>query len=63
MKKIIALAIVCALGALIHLSAAESEDGFVPIFDGKTFNGWKMANENTNTWKIEDGALVTRGDR
>jgi len=63
MKKIIALAIVCALGALIHLSAAESEEGFVPIFDGKTFNGWKMANENTNTWKIEDGALVTRGDR
>lgn len=63
MKKIIALIIVCVLGALIHLSAADSEDGFVPIFDGKTFNGWMMANENINTWKIEDGALVTRGDR
>lgn len=43
--------------------AAELEPGFVPLFDGKTFNGWKMAVENTNTWKIEDGALVTRGDR
>ncbi len=63
MKKIIALAIIYVLGALPHLSAAEPENGFVPIFDGKTFNGWKMANENTNTWKIEDGALVTRGDR
>ena len=63
MKKIIALAIIYVLGALPHLSAAETENGFVPIFDGKTFNGWKMANENTNTWKIEDGALVTRGDR
>ncbi len=63
MKKIAVLAIICALGALTNLLAAESEDGFVPIFDGKTFNGWKMANENTNTWRIEDGALVTRGDR
>src|SRR5262245_16983200 len=43
--------------------AAESEEGFVNIFDGKSFAGWIMAKENTNTWKIEDGALVTRGNR
>jgi hypothetical protein len=49
-------ATVCAFGA-------ESEDGFVPLMDGKSFNGWKMANEHTNTWKIEDGAFVTRGER
>ena len=42
---------------------ADSEDGFVSIFDGKTFNGWKTATENSKTWKIEDGALVARGDR
>lgn len=56
----------CAL-ATIALSAnafaADSEEGFVQIFDGKTFNGWKMATENTNTWKIEDGAFVARGNR
>ena len=43
--------------------AADSEAGFVALTDGKTFNGWKMANENTNTWTLEDGAFVARGER
>src|SRR5258706_7031904 len=41
----------------------ESEEGFVPIFDGKTFNGWKTATENTNAWSIRDGAFVAHGNR
>ncbi len=49
--------------AATRLGAAESEEGFVKIFDGKTFNGWKKATEHPETWKIEDGALVTRGER
>lgn len=43
--------------------AAESEEGFVTITDGKSFNGWKVANENTNSWKIKDGAFVANGER
>ena len=43
--------------------AKESEEGFVPLTDGKTFNGWKTAAENTDTWKLEDGAFVSRGER
>ena len=43
--------------------AAEVEEGFVSIFDGKTFTGWKPATENSNTWKIEEGAFVAHGDR
>jgi len=43
--------------------AKESEDGFVPLTDGKTFTGWKTATENPDTWKIEDGAFVSRGPR
>ncbi len=45
------------------VARAESESGFVSLFDGQTFNGWKPAGENTNTWKIEEGVLVTRGNR
>lgn len=45
------------------LAAIDSEAGFISLFDGKTFDGWKLASENTNTWRIEDGALVTRGGR
>jgi hypothetical protein len=31
--------------------------------DGKTFNGWKISEENPSTWKIEDGAFVAQGPR
>jgi hypothetical protein len=43
------------------LHAANSEDGFTPIFDGKTFTGWRTSLDNTNTWKIDDGALLASG--
>jgi len=59
MKRVLVpLAMICA-SALCCV--ADDEAGFVSLMDGKTFAGWKMANENTNTWKIEDGAFVTRG--
>jgi hypothetical protein len=49
--------------AVSQLVAAEDEAGFKPLMDGKTFNGWKMAEENQSTWKIEDGAFVAKGNR
>lgn len=53
-----------ALAAALSLSrAAESEDGFVKIMDGKTFNGWKMGDKDANSWKIVDGAFVAQGER
>jgi hypothetical protein len=60
MKSFIVASLLLCAGA-IH--AADSEEGFVKIMDGKTFNGWKMAEENKNTWKIEDGAFMAHGDR
>jgi hypothetical protein len=41
--------------------AADSEEGFVSLMDGKTFNGWKVAADNPGTWKVEDGAFVASG--
>lgn len=60
MKQIILLA-----ASLIALTAqaAETEPGFTSLMDGKTFTGWKTANENTNTFRIEDGAFVANGNR
>jgi hypothetical protein len=49
--------------AVATLTAFSAEDGFVSLMDGKTFAGWKMAEENQNTWKIEEGAFVAQGDR
>jgi hypothetical protein len=61
MKNI--LATTFALLCVTRLAVAQTEEGFVNLFDGKTFTGWKTATEHTNTWKIEDGAFVTRGER
>ena len=34
---------------------AEDEEGFVPIFDGKTLEGW---DGNSKFWSVEDGAIT-----
>jgi hypothetical protein len=57
------LALACALTFTHAADQAASEEGFVKIMDGKTFNGWKIAEEKANSWKIEDGAFVAKGDR
>jgi len=43
--------------------AAEStDDGWKSLFDGKSLGDWKP-NERPENWKIEDGAIVGRGER
>ena len=54
---------VLTLLAVGTLQVHSAEDGFVSLFDGQSFDGWKPATEHSNTWKIEDGALVTHGER
>ena len=34
-----------------------ADDGWVPLFDGKTLDGWKV-NGGTAAYKVEDGAIV-----
>ena len=50
-----------ALGVAFSSFAADDETGFKQLMDGKTFNGWKLATENTNSFRIEDGAFVANG--
>jgi hypothetical protein len=38
------------------------EEGFKPLFDGKSLDGWKVS-ENKDSFKIEDGAIVAEGPR
>ena len=39
---------------------ANSQDGWISLFDGKTLNGWKVG-ENASTFSIQDGAIVANG--
>lgn len=42
--------------------ASKDDEGFVSLFDGKSLDGWKVS-ENTDSVRIEDGAIVTNGER
>ena len=61
MKRILLTAIVLATTVVLPAAAADSEEGFQPLMDGKTFDGWKMSEENQETWKVVDGAFVANG--
>ena len=61
MKQLCA-ALSIAILASMPLGAHE-EDGFVTIFDGESFDGWKVSEENPGSFVIEDGAFVTRGEK
>ncbi len=63
MKPLLPAALCLFLLAAPGRAADEAEAGFVPLMDGKTFQGWKAATENPTTWKIEEGAFVCRGPR
>jgi tRNA A-37 threonylcarbamoyl transferase component Bud32 len=38
-----------------------SNDGFVPLFNGKDLTGWKTHPDNPGNWHVERGILVGRG--
>jgi len=57
------LVTILALSAAIRATGADPEAGFKAIFDGKTFDGWKIGDEPAKSWRIEDGAFVAQGTR
>lgn len=52
-----------AAASLVLMSATSTaEEGFTPLFDGKTLDGWKVS-ENPGSFKVVDGAIVAHGPR
>jgi hypothetical protein len=48
--------------ALLGLSAAVAQDGWISLFNGKDFTGWKVS-EHESSFSIKDGAIVAHGER
>ena len=65
MKKIMILAaiILSLLAVPSAMAQAKVEKGYKSLFDGKTFKGWKIANDNPDSWSIKEGAIVANGPR
>ena len=56
------LAPLLAFTFILPSIAADSKDGWISLFDGKSLDGWK-ANEKPETFSVKDGEIVVRGDR
>lgn len=43
------------------LATPDAHDGFQPLFDGHSLDGWKLTPETAKSWKVENGLLVLTG--
>ena len=48
--------------AAATLALAAADEGFTPLFDGKTTAGWEAIGGKPDNWVAQDGLLVTRGE-
>ncbi|MCH7687081.1 MAG: DUF1080 domain-containing protein [Planctomycetes bacterium] len=52
------------LSASSAVSAADREgDGWISLFNGKDFTGWKISDSKQAKWRVEDGMIVANGPR
>lgn len=57
MKKLLALLVLFTTSLGI-----KAQDGWIPLFNGKDFDGWKIS-ENPNSFTVEDGLIKVDGPR
>lgn len=61
MRSLLALSLLCSLAIVAWAEEPKPDsDGFFALFDGKSLDGWKAA-ENPNMAKVENGELIVGG--
>ena len=58
------VSIVCAACALVFAVAgakAHAEENWIPLFDGKTMDGWEKVGSEKSVWEVKDGAIEGSG--
>jgi hypothetical protein len=59
MKTSLALFTACLLAAASGGLAADNEEGFTPLFNGKDTAGWKLRNpQGHNSWSVLEGGVL-----
>lgn len=64
MRRVLSLTVVFLATTLAFaqvVSEDEKKEGFRPLFDGKTFEGWVTNDKVLKIWKVEDGMLKLNG--
>ena len=67
MKLILSSAALLSAIALAPLAYAADapkpdQDGWYQLFNGKNLDGWKVSEDNPETFKVVDGAIVAHGE-
>jgi len=60
--QLLAIALIAFFIACSSNKISKQSKGWIPLFDGKSLNGWKV-NENPATFSIEDGSIKVAGPR
>ena len=55
------LLVAAALLLTPFVGSAEDKDGWISLFNGKNFDGWKIGDAKQGKWKIENGNIVANG--
>ena len=56
-----AFCIATALVVCPAASATAAEGEWVPLFDGKTLDGWEKVGRQDSVWEVKDGAINGSG--
>jgi hypothetical protein len=61
-KNLFILVLILFFNACSSTQGIKQSKGWIRLFDGKTFDGWKLG-ENPGTFSIEDGSIKVAGPR
>jgi len=56
-RILLAVLVISLLTGQFAAAAADDAEGFVPLFDGKTLDGWKQLGGKAE-YRVEDGTIV-----
>ncbi len=56
-----AIALLCFVFTTVAPIANGSDEGFVPLFNGKDLSGWQIAGGETMSFSVKDGAIYCDG--
>lgn len=62
LSKRLSLLVVLSLICVVSVYG-QSESGWIQLWDGETFEGWKKSEENQDTFSIVDGKIRAKGSR
>ena len=51
-----------ALFFMVFMVSCQEKETWITLFDGESLDGW-TPSENTDSWVIEDGSILTKGPR